>query len=438
MAPAAGTLSAMAHRDAPAVAGKLDPKTFAQALLAQKSPGSASKRARAEEQAEGPQKAAKEPGMEVEAPLLPPPSEAAITSDFSAPNLFVLQRKDGEHISGKQDLEDLIAAAEDNITELQRKMVAAASSISELPGGFKMINAINGGHTGVAITFECELTATCFGEFYHEGGFLCKGIDYLAISGADFYSKSTNAELKGTDSDQLALIYRNIPDASAELSKYIAHAETEYGSVIKSCVNKLEWGGIQSKYEDGSILIVVQNDKKVTSLSKTPFYINGTQVGALSFQSGQVACLNHKLCKANGCRALDGHHVLGCDYKKQKEVKEQNRKVAQKKSFLRKLQNKADTVNGIRLMLKARAERENLGYCNRFNQSGIPCVGCRFSPCSEWEHLMETTLSESVYKELPDAIRKKNQRSRGVAAGAKRKGKPLEGEVSMSEDDEDL
>ena len=95
MAPAAGTLSAMAHRDAPAVAGKLDPKTFAQALLAQKSPGSASKRARAEEQAEGPQKAAKEPGMEVEAPLLPPPSEAAITSDFSAPNLFVLQRKDG-------------------------------------------------------------------------------------------------------------------------------------------------------------------------------------------------------------------------------------------------------------------------------------------------------------------------------------------------------
>ena len=183
---------------------------------------------------------------------------------------------------------------------------------------------------------------------------------------------------------------------------------------------------------------MVQNDKKVTSLSKTPFYINGTQVGALSFQSGQVACLNHKLCKANGCRALDGHHVLGCDYKKQKEVKEQNRKVAQKKSFLRKLQNKADTVNGIRLMLKARAERENLGYCNRFNQSGIPCVGCRFSPCSEWEHLMETTLSESVYKELPDAIRKKNQRSRGAAAGAKRKGKPLEGEVSMSEDDEDL
>ena len=142
------------------------------------------------------------------------------------------------------------------------------------------------------------------------------------------------------------------------------------------------------------------------------------------------------------CRALDGKHVATCDFKAQKERAEQDRLLAQKASFMRKVQNKPGAVNAIRLMLKARAETEQEGYCNRFNQSGIPCAGCKFYPCSQWEELMEEDLAQSIYKDMPNAIRTKNKRAkpagRGRAGGLHRRGPPLQGCVLVDDEEDEF
>ena len=50
---------------------------------------------------------------------------------------------------------------------------------------------------------------------------------------------------------------------------------------------------------------------------------------------------------------------------------------------------------------------------------------------------MESTLAESIYKDMPNVIRKKNKGvSRGGRAGAKAKGPAFAGDVSDMSDDE--
>ena len=121
--------------------------------------------------------------------------------------------------------------------------------------------------------------------------------------------------------------------------------------------------------------------------------------------SGQVHLINHKLCKAENCRAIDGQHVVGCDYKERKAYKERIKVVAQRKQFASRLKENAQQVQGVRKMLKIRAEKEGLTYCGRYNQSGVPCTACKHFPCNSWDKLMQTTLSESVYAKMPDTAR---------------------------------
>ena len=63
-------------------------------------------------------------------------------------------------------------------------------------------------------------------------------------------------------------------------------------------------------------------------------------------------------------------------------------------------------MHAVRIMLKKKAMAGANGYCQRFNTTGIPCFPCKFSPCEEWEELMGTTLSNTIYKDMPDAVRR--------------------------------
>ena len=63
-------------------------------------------------------------------------------------------------------------------------------------------------------------------------------------------------------------------------------------------------------------------------------------------------------------------------------------------------------MHAVRIMLKKRAMAGANGYCARFNTTGIPCYPCKFSPCEEWDELMETMLSNTIYKEMSDAVRR--------------------------------
>ena len=204
----------------------------------------------------------------------------------------------------------------------------------------------------------------------------------------------------------------------------------------KTAINEHEWGGMGSGFEDGSLLLIAKNEKQVKALAPTPLFIGGTAIGKLSLMSGQVHLVNHKYCKAENCRAIDGQHVVGCDYKERKAYKEKIKAVAQHKQFSAKLKENAQQVQGVRKMLKVRAEKEGLVYCGRYNQKGVPCTACKLFPCNSWDKLMQTTLSESVYANMPDA-------ARGRHGGAKKptrrggRGKPEKRAVSAGFSDDD-
>ena len=239
--------------------------------------------------------------------------------------MTVLQRVDGEHVSGKADLEDHIVGLQDCIKQLQRE-----PELTKEAHGFKIINAVRGSATGIAITFDSTLVAAKFKTLFGKGGFTVKGIDYKTTSASDFYLKVTSEDAELEDKSKLVMVLRGIPDAAAELPHYVKHAEEHYGKVEKTAVNEHEWGGTGSGFQDGSILLVADNEKRVKALEPTPLFIGGAAIGKLSFMSGQVHLVNHKLCKAENCRAIDGQHVVGCDYKERKAYKERIKVVAQR------------------------------------------------------------------------------------------------------------
>ena len=349
----------------------------------------------------------------------------------------VLQRVDGAHVSGKQDLEDHITGLQDCIKQLLRE-----AELSKEAHGFKVINAVRGSATGIAVTFESALVAAKFKTLFCKGGFMIKGVNYKTTSASDFYLKITSEDAETEDKSKLVIVLRGIPDAGAELPNYVTHAEENYGKVEKTAINEHEWGGVGSGFEDGSLLLVVKNEKQVKALAPTPLFVGGAAIGKLSLMSGQVHVVNHKYCKAENCRAIDGQHIVGCDYKERKAYKEKIKAVAQRKQFSSKLKENAQQVQGVRKMLKIKAEKEGLGYCARYNTSGVPCTVCKFFPCNSWEKLMQTTLSESVYANMPDAARgrhgvaKKPTRRREGGKGEKRAvAVGFSDEDSMDEDD---
>ena len=100
--------------------------------------------------------------------------------------------------------------------------------------------------------------------------------------------------------------------------------------------------------------------------------------------------------------------------------------VAQRRQFSATLKENAQQVQGVRKMLKIRAEKEGHVYCGRYNQKGVPCTACKLFPCNAWDELMQTTLSNSVYANMPAAARgrhggAKKPTRRGGGKGEKRK-----------------
>ena len=348
----------------------------------------------------------------------PPASKQLLSNDAY---VTVLQRADGEHISGKLDLEDHISGLQDCIRQLQRE-----PELTKEARGFKVINAVRGSATGIAVTFDSAPIAAKFKALFSKGGFTVKGLNYKTTSASDFYLKVTSEDAEMEDKSKLVIVLRGIPDAGAELSNYVMHAEESYGKVEKTAINEHEWGGVGSGFEDGSLLLVVKNEKQVKALAPTPLFIGGAAIGKLSFMSGQVHVVNHKYCKAENCRAIDGQHVVGCDYKERKEFKEKIKVVAQRRQFSATLKENAQQVQGVRKMLKIRAEKEGHVYCGRYNQKGVPCTACKLFPCNAWDELMQTTLSNSVYANMPAAARgrhggAKKPTRRGGGKGEKRK-----------------
>ena len=371
----------------------------------------------------------------------PPASTAAPQQLGNDAHVTMLQRVDGEHLSGKQDLEDHITGIQDCIKQLLRE-----AELSKEAHGFKVINAVRGSATGIAVTFESAHIAAKFKTLFGNGGFTIKGVNYKTTSASDFYLKITSEDAEMEDKSKLVIVLRGIPDAGAELPNYVKHAEENYGKVEKTAVNEHEWGGVGSGFEDGSLLLVVKNEKQVKALAPTPLFIGGVAIGKLSFMSGQVHVVNHKYCKAENCRAIDGQHLVCCDYKERKAFKEKIKAVAQRKQFSAKLKENAQQVQGVRKMLKVRAEKEGLGYCARYNTSGVPCTACKFFPCNSWEKLMQTTLSESIYSNMPEAARgrhggakKPARRGGGRGGGDKAEKRAVatgfSDDDSMSEDD---
>ena len=93
-------------------------------------------------------------------------------------------------------------------------------------------------------------------------------------------------------------------------------------------------------------------------------------------------------------------------------------------------------MHAVRVMLKKKAMAGANGYCQRFNTTGIPCFPCKFSPCEEWEELMETTLSNTIYKDMPDAVRRAAGRGKVKHAYRGARGKGGNKAAAAEDDDE--
>ena len=102
------------------------------------------------------------------------------------------------------------------------------------------------------------------------------------------------------------------------------------------------------------------------------------------------------------------------------------------KSFSKTLEVNAAAVQGVRKLLKA---KYNGSLCQRFERSGVPCYDCKWGPCRDWEELVETELSATVYAKMNDNIRpKKSTRgSRGKRPDRQRGKENEESEEEMSE-----
>lgn len=259
-------------------------------------------------------------------------------------------------------------------------------------------------------------------------------IDYTATLGRTFYEEAAPDEIP---KDGMALVLRGAPTARASADYYVNHVRDKFGDVSKHIINEHAWGGAKSGLADGSITIVTNNTNGLTSVPEIPMFLDGIIIGTHDISRGQISILKHKVCRDPQCRSIDGACVPACKATSLKGQMAGNKDVAIKKAFTEKLNANQDVVQSLRGVLKKKAVASGNGYCARFNKTGIPCYPCKFSPCEEWDELMETMLSNTLYKDMPDAVRRAAGRGRMPHARRGARGKGDKKPTAWPDDDDD-
>jgi hypothetical protein len=351
--------------------------------------------------------------------------------------LLALVRVDAQHIKGDLLLEEHIEAFGKAVHDTQE--ILTSKKLGE-PGSktFYMINGSLGAATCIMVTLECCITAEAIGSRFGTGGLavLESGVlvAYKVMPGLQWYKEAAEADLKALPEDTIALVYRGLPDPEAVIDFYTEHGVENYGKLMREpVVNQHMWGGIKSGYQDGSLTLVFHNEKGVKTIAETPLMLTpDIKLGELSLSRRRVQMLNGKACKDDKCRGFNGFHKLTCAASKIHAEQKRARVVAETKSFSKTLEVNAAAVQGVRKLLKA---KYNGSLCQRFERSGVPCYDCKWGPCRDWEELVETELSATVYAKMNDNIRpKKSTRgSRGKRPDRQRGKENEESEEEMSE-----
>ena len=358
-------------------------------------------------------------------PALTPPAAALRTGGArTIDRVVVLTSADDAHTPGDVDLE----APRSKIDLAMKLMHDHITKSGGAPGSLKyeMITALGPHGNGIALTFASNIIAQIFLDQFKSGGFtvtdLCGNkAAYKTVPGAEFYDPDQReADPPGT----MIHMVRNIPDPRAAAPAYAKFIGETYGKVHgepKVLTGML--GGVASKFADGAIMIKSANEKNVTALAPTPFYYVGTdQFGNLSSEKKQVGLIGSTICKNDECRAIDDAHVPGCNPSKVQARADELRRAAKVKSFQRRLASQPEQTTKIRHVLARKAAAQGDTFCKAFNKAGIPCGSCKNYPCKEWDELVESLLSTSIYKLMPDGLRT-TATGRGRRAGKSRGGK---------------
>ena len=321
--------------------------------------------------------------------------------------VIALKLTDGTHIMGNMDLED----TKDNLTEYLQSKTQAFSHVA----AWKEADALNfdilvtnrHGKTAIIVTFKHALIAKAFYDDFSGGGFafndtIAGQCNFTASMGYIYYEEAAPDEIPRGG---MAIVIRGCPTARASADYYVNLIKQTFGDCDKHIINEHTWGGTTSGIGDGSITLVTTNPKGITAFPEVPTFLDGNIIGKHDFSRGQIAIMKHKVCKDGECRSIDGACIPSCKARILSNKMDENKEVAIKKAFVRKLDENKDQVQSLRGMFKKQAAAHG-GLCMRYNKSGIPCYPCKFYPCEDWDNLMDTTLSNTIYKELPDALRR--------------------------------
>lgn len=149
------------------------------------------------------------------------------------------------------------------------------------------------------------------------------------------------------------------------------------------------------------------------------------QLGLLTTTDGRMIVMgkeNGKVCKDDSCRGICGHHEASCKVDAILKVASGDRSGAIKKTCVEKMQKDSESILAIGQLVKSKYLTNR---CKTYMNTGITHKEgyCPRGPCCDWEEMMENELADSVYKDLPDSLRKdppgKPARVRGSRGGQK-------------------
>ena len=356
--------------------------------------------------------------------------------------LVALVRVDAGHIKGDLELEDHIAAFQAAVESTQELLIQKKLGVP-VSAAFTLVNGRLGPATCIMAHMKCAVTAEAMVARFGSGGFAVDEdgvlVAYKATDGLTWYKEKDAMELADKPvGEQICVVYRGLPAPRDVVDFYKQHGETHYGSIARDpIVNVHEFGGIKTLKPDGSITYVFNNEKGVKSVAKTPLMLNEqVKLGELCLSRRGIEVLNAKCCRDDACRGFNGFHELSC---KENEVKDQMRKnknVAITKSFKGLMQENSQQVLGVRSMLK---DKYGPAFCHKFSKAGIPCIEgkCNMKPCAEWDTLVASELSSTIYAKMPDSVRGGSRGRRG--GGSKRfNGRGGKGKENETDNDDDF
>ena len=133
-----------------------------------------------------------------------------------------------------------------------------------------------------------------------------------------------------------AVTIRSLPFASACIEIYSRLLVAHFGSLAKGAMlNGHELGSIKTENTDGSLTIVLNDERGAPTAPKLPFLVNGIAFGDVRWDKSQATISGYKVCQDKRCRGFDGYHVEGCERKAIVSKAQINTNVAILKSFQR-------------------------------------------------------------------------------------------------------